>query len=65
MKPMDWIQEAVIARARVLGLNPLQISQQTGGKVSDDHIREFLNRRKSMGSYKLQHVLRALDLRIA
>jgi hypothetical protein len=61
---MDWIQEAVIARARVLGLNPLQISQQTGGKVSDDHIREFLNRRKSMGSHKLQHVLRALDLRI-
>ena len=61
----DWIQEAVIFRARELGLNSLAISKAIGGAVSDDHVRAYLTREKSMGSHKLQHVLSVLGLRLA
>jgi len=60
----DWIQERVIARAKTLGLTAYAIAQATGGKVSEDHIRHYLMKRKSCGSHKLQHILRVLGLRI-
>lgn len=61
----DWVQDAVIARAEKLALSSYAIAQLTGGAVSEDHVRDYLTRRKSMGSHKLQHVLRALRLRVA
>jgi hypothetical protein len=62
--PRDWIQQAVIARAKALGLTAYRIAQMTDGAVSEDHVQAYLTRRKSMGSHKLQHVLRVLDLDI-
>lgn len=61
----DWIQDAVIARAEKLGLSSYAIAQATGGKVSEDHVRAYITRSKSMGSHKLQHVLQALGLRLS
>jgi len=58
----DWIQEAVIARAGELGLSAYAVAKATGGAVSEDHVLAYLSGRKSMGSHKLQHVLRALSL---
>lgn len=58
----DWIQEAAIRRAESLGLTAYTIAAGTGGAVSEDHVRDYLTRRKSMGSHKLQHVLRVLGL---
>ena len=58
----DWIQSAVIARARELGLTAYAIAKATDGAVSEDHVRAYLTRRKSMGSHKLQHVLRVLGM---
>jgi hypothetical protein len=60
----DWIQDAVIARAKVLGLTAYAIAQRTDGRVSADHVQAYLTRRKSMGSHKLQHVLWALGLQL-
>lgn len=56
----DWLQLAVIARVAARRLSSYRLSQMTGGAVSEDHIRAYLTRKKSMGSHKLQHVLRAL-----
>ena len=61
---MDAIRETVIARAAELNLSAYAVAKLTGGKVSQSHIRAFMNRKKSMGSEKLQHVLKALRLRI-
>lgn len=61
----DWIQAAVIARAAELDLTAYAIAKATGGKVSEDHVRDYLTQRKSMGSHKLQHVLDVLGLAIA
>jgi hypothetical protein len=61
----DWIAAAVIARAGELGLSAYAISKATGGAVSADHVLAYLAGRKSMGSHKLQHVLRALSLTIS
>ncbi len=61
----DTIQETVIARAKKLGLTSYAIAKASDGAVSEDHIQDFLNKRKSMGSHKLQHVLRVLGLKIS
>ena len=61
----DWIQAACIERAKELRLNASEIARLTEGAVSDDHVRDYLTRRKSMGSHKLQHVLKVLGLTIA
>lgn len=61
----DWIQERVIARTKERGLTAYAIAQMTGGKVSHDHVKDFLERRKSMGSHKLQHILLALEIDLA
>lgn len=58
----DWLQERVIARAAKLGLTSYAIAKATGNAVSEDHVRDYLTRSKSMGSHKLQHVLRVLNL---
>lgn len=60
--PPDWIQAAVIARADELGLSSYAIAKATNGKVSEDHVRNYLTRSSSMGSHKLQHVLKVLDM---
>lgn len=60
----DWIQEAVIARAAELGLTAYALAKLTGGAVSEDHVKDYLERRKSMGSHKLQHLLAALGLTV-
>jgi hypothetical protein len=58
----DWLQEAVIEKADKLGLTSYAIAKATGNAVSEDHVRDYLTRKKSMGSHKLQHVLRVLFL---
>ena len=60
----DWIQAAVIKRAEQLELTSYKIALLTEGQVSEDHVRDYLTRRKSMGSHKLQHVLKALGLTV-
>lgn len=60
----DWVQDACIARAESLGLTAYAIAKLTGDAVGPDHVKDFLERRKAMGSHKLQHVLRALGLRL-
>lgn len=62
--PADQIQETVIARAAKLGLSGYAIAQLTGKLVSERHIQDYLARRSSMGSHKLQHILRVLTLKI-
>lgn len=64
MSKKDTIQAVVIKRAEQLGLTSYAIAQMTGGQVSEDHVRAYLSHRKSMGSHKLQYVLRALRLKI-
>jgi hypothetical protein len=60
----DEIQSAVIARVRELGLTAYAVAKATGGAVSEDHVRAYLSRQKSMGSHKLQHIFRALGLTV-
>jgi hypothetical protein len=60
----DEIQETVIARAKKLGLSSYAIAKATNGAVSEDHVRAYLTHAKSMGSHKLQHVLKALGLSV-
>lgn len=61
----DTIQETVIARAKELGLTAYAIARASGGAVSENHIRCYLSRKKSMGSHKLQYVFGALGLSVA
>ena len=61
---LDWVQSIVIEQAKMLDLTAYAIAQATGYAVSEDHVRAYLTRRKSMGSHKLQHVLRVLGLTI-
>lgn len=61
----DTIQETVIAQAKKLGLTSYAIAKSTDGAVSEDHVRAYILREKSMGSHKLQHVLRVLGLKIS
>ena len=60
----DWLQEAVIARAAELGLTAYAVAKLTGDHVTADHVKDYLERRKSMGSHKLQAVLLALGMKI-
>jgi hypothetical protein len=60
----DWIREAVIARADALGMSAGAIAAQTGGKVTRQHVYKYLMGRATMGSVKLQHVLRVLRLQL-
>lgn len=61
----DAIQEAVIDRARAIGCNARALSVLTGGKVSEEHIRRWLERRTWMTTFKAQHVLRAMGLEVS
>lgn len=61
----DAIQDLCIARMLSLGLNPNRVAAMLDGKVSRVHVCDYLSRRASMGSHKLQHLLPALGLRVA
>ncbi len=61
----DAIQERCIAQMRSLGLNPNQVAEQLDGKVSRSHVCDYLTRRASMGSHKLQWVLQVLNLKVS
>ena len=60
----DRIRDVVAERAHALGLTAYEIAKRTGGLVTEAHICRFLAGRVSMGSRKLQHVLRVLALKI-
>ena len=60
----DTIQEQCIARMEMLGLNPNQVAGLLDGRVSRSHVCDYLTRRASIGSHKLQHLLAALNLNI-
>lgn len=60
----DWIQDACIRRARDLDMTAYAVARDTDGAVSENHVRQYLSRRASMGSHKLKHVLRVLGLTI-
>ena len=60
----DWLQELVIERAAELGLTAYALAKLTGWAVSEQHARDFIAGRKSMGSRKLQHILAALGLEL-
>ncbi|HTV49181.1 MAG TPA: hypothetical protein VMG59_12135 [Phycisphaerae bacterium] len=64
MSQKDEIQEAVIAKVEKLGLNSYSLGQAVDGKISQRHIYDYLHRRKSMGSNKLQHLLKVLGMKI-
>lgn len=59
---VDWIQDAVIERANELQLTGYALAQQCG--VSENHVQRYLTRKSSMSSYKLQHVLSALGMKL-
>ena len=60
----DWIRDTVKAHAAGQLLNAKQIAERTSGRVSDDQVRAYMAGRKTMGSCRLQHVLRVLNLTI-
>jgi hypothetical protein len=60
----DAIQEVCIARAKEKDLTSYAIAKATDGQVSEDHVHKFLTRRSSMGTHKVQHILRVLGLAI-
>lgn len=61
---IDKIQEQCIKRMEAMGLNPNRVAELVGATISRTHVCDYLTRRKSMGSHKLQHLLVALDLKI-
>lgn len=63
-KGSDVIQDTCIARMESLGLNPNKVFELLDGKVSRSHINDYLTRRASIGSHKLQYLLAALNLEI-
>jgi hypothetical protein len=60
----DAIQSACIARMEALDLNPNRVAELLDGRVSRAHVCDYLSRRSSMGSHKLQHLLAVLGLRL-
>lgn len=64
-KGADAIQDQCIARMESLGLNPNQVAEQLDGRVSRSHVCDYLTRRASIGSHKLQHLLDVLGLRVS
>jgi hypothetical protein len=47
-----------------LGFNPNQVAEKLDGIVSRSHVCDYLTRRSSMGSHKVQHLLKVLNLEI-
>lgn len=63
-EPTDPIRESCIERAKALQMSSYAIHKATGGAISENHIQNFLDGKTSMGSNLLQHLLKALRLRI-
>lgn len=61
----DAIQEQCIARMHELGMVPNQVAKLVEQHITRAHVTDYLSRRASMGSHRLQHVLTALNLRLA
>lgn len=59
----DSIQDICIARMESLQLNPNKVAEMLPA-MSRTHVCDFLSRRKSMGSHKLQHLMAVLGGRI-
>lgn len=59
----DKIQDLCIARMEHLRLNPSKVAELLPA-MSRTHVCDFLSRRKSMGSHKLQYLVKALGGRI-
>jgi hypothetical protein len=64
-KGSDAIQDRCIEQMTKLGLNPNKVAEMLDGQVSRSHVCDYLTRRASIGSHKLQHLLGALNLEIA
>jgi hypothetical protein len=60
----DWIQASVAKEMDVQGLTSTDVEELSGGAVPASHIDRYRNRKASMGSHKLQHILRVLGLSI-
>lgn len=60
----DAIQERCIKSMIRLGMNPNQVADAVEGKIARSHVCDFLTRRASIGSHKLQHLLPVLKLKI-
>jgi hypothetical protein len=63
-KGSDAIQDQCIARMEALKLNPNQVAEMLDGKVSRSHVCDYLTRRSSIGSHKLQHLFDALKMSV-
>lgn len=61
----DTIRDVVVARAAKLNMSAYAIAQACGGAVNEDTVRKYLRGDASMGSDRLQHVFKALRLRVA
>jgi hypothetical protein len=61
----DWLQDRVIARIEEIGVTSYAVSKATGNRVSEDHVRAYVTKAKSMGSHKLQYLLQALGLTVS
>lgn len=60
----DWIAERVIARAAELNLTAYAIAKRTEGAVTENAVKDFLSRRCSLSSRKLQHLFKVLGLTV-
>ena len=60
----DAIQDQLIARMEALALNPNKVAELVDGQVSRSHVCDYLTRRASIGSHKLQHMLNALKMEL-
>lgn len=61
----DWIQERVIARATELGLTAYALAKATASGVTENAVKDYLERRCTMSTRKLQHLFRALGLTVS
>lgn len=62
----NFIRERVIERAAELALTSYAIAHRVpAGGVSEDAVRAYLTRRRSLESSRLAHVLRVLGLTVA
>lgn len=57
------IQEKCVAKMHALGLTPAEVAR-LAGIDNLDHVERFLTRRGTMGSAKLDKVLKALGLKV-
>jgi hypothetical protein len=62
-KPGDRLQDALIKRMQALNLTPVGVTALIPG-ISQAHVIDYLTRRKSMGSHKIQWIMEVLGLEV-